>query len=312
MLVGENMAKKKLILDFDPGLDDISASLMLFNNCDKVSVELLTVSGGNVDIKYSLNNALLLAEKFCPYQVEVAAGANSPLDGTERINAGDVHGETGIGSTLKIKKPKKKALTIAADEALFEKLNLSKQKLCILAIGPLTNVALLLRKHPEIRKKIGAIVCMGGAIDGEGNYTPYAEYNFLWDANAAKEVIESGVKFILCPIEIAHRTPITKRELSRFYTSDERGKLLKAMFENASDPNIRFGFAFHDSCAAAFVIKPSLFTCQKCNIEIVVNKKKKEHAQTFCHYNKKGKNYVIYPKNNGKLKKFILENTFKG
>lgn len=306
------MAKKKFILDFDPGLDDISASLMLFNNPDKVRVELLSVSGGNVDIKYSLNNALLLAEKFCPYEIDVAAGANVPLDGSERINAGDVHGETGIGSALKIKKPKKKAIELSADEAMFEKLKFSKKKLSILAIGPLTNVALLLRKHPEVKRKIKEIVCMGGAIDGEGNYTPYAEYNFLWDADAAKEVAESGVKFVLCPIEVAHRTPITKRELARFYTEDEKGLLLRAMFKDANDPNIRFGFAFHDSGAAAYVLKPSLFNVRKCNVKITVNKKLKEHAQCFCEFSRKGKKYVIEPKNNAKLKYFILKNTFKG
>lgn len=303
---------KNIILDCDIGVDDASALIMLLKNQQKVRLSLVSTVAGNSKIENVCNNTIFILRNFATRWVSVAVGASKPLYGERKLDASDVHGEGGLGGLKVEKQSDAKFTTEVAEEKIYKILSSSKRKITLVAIGPLTNIALLIKKHPEIVKKIAKIIIMGGSISGIGNITPFAEYNFAWDIDAAKSVVESGLKIYLSPIENANNMPVCDDEILASLKDAEHAEILKKIFLNLQDGSVPFGFALHDSCAAAFLLKPNLFKTLKCDIKINNDKKDKRYGQCFCEINKKGKNLVFVPKKYQKVKNFILKTTFGG
>ncbi len=303
---------KQIIIDCDIGVDDASAVIMLLKNDRKVCIQLLSTVAGNVKIENVLNNSFFVANTFSTYPIKIAKGAEKPLKTPRIFDASNVHGENGLGGLKLEKQFYDNYLKNSADEEIFNILNKSKKKITILAVGPLTNIALLLTKHPEIAKKIKRLIIMGGSISGIGNITPYAEYNFAWDTDAVEVVLKSDLKIYLSPIENANNMPVDDNDVNFNLTDKKHSLILQQIFLKLKDANLPFGFALHDSCVSAYLLKPRLFKTLKCDIKITNDKKDKTCGQCFCVINKFGKNYVFIPKNYEKVKNFILKTTFGG
>jgi len=198
------MTKKiPLLIDTDPGVDDALAILMAFND-SRHDVVGLTIVAGNVGLSHTVSNALKLCEVAGRADVPVFAGAGAPLLHVAP-DAAYVHGMDGFGDV---------GYTAAARHAEPEHaaqaiLRLSHEhagELLLVALGPLTNLALALKLDPTLPQRIDRLVVMGGAVTCHGNITPAAEFNVYFDPEAAHIVFEAFRRFDLADWEatVAH------------------------------------------------------------------------------------------------------------
>lgn len=181
---------RPFLIDTDAGSDDAVAIVMALRHSD-VDVRAITVVCGNVPLEQGLINSLYFAE-LCQADVPVYAGADRPLL-REYVSADWFHGQDGLGDWDDRYKPRHtQAAAQHAVDAIIESAR-STPDLVLVTLGPLTNVALALRKAPDIADKIARCVVMGGAACTNGNVTPAAEYNIWCDPEAARIVFRSGM-----------------------------------------------------------------------------------------------------------------------
>ncbi|RPD84450.1 nucleoside hydrolase [Luteimonas sp. 100069] len=198
--------KIPLLIDTDPGVDDALALLLAFDD-DRHDVVGLTIAAGNVGLRHTVGNALKLCEVAGRGDVPVFAGSASPLLHAAP-DAAYVHGEDGFGDVgyapaLRAAEPEHAALAI---------LRLSHEhagRLVLAALGPLTNIALALKLDPTLPSRVSRFVAMSGAVTGQGNITPSAEFNAYFDPEAAAIVFDAFPRFDLCDWEatVAHGLP---------------------------------------------------------------------------------------------------------
>ncbi|MHB1981721.1 MAG: nucleoside hydrolase [Sulfobacillus sp.] len=202
-----------VFLDCDPGIDDAFALMVLLGS---PGVELLGIStvGGNVPVELTCENARRILELCGRGQVPVAAGRAQPLEKT-LVSAEEVHGRDGLGN-INLPSPTVPEAAGGGVGLLIDKL-LSVPRAILLATAPLTNVAVALQEHPEIRGHIQRIVWMGGST-GFGNVTPAAEYNAWADPEAARQVIRSGVPFVMVGLNVTHQVALDRSTLAHYRT----------------------------------------------------------------------------------------------
>ena len=188
---------RKFIIDTDTGSDDAIALLMALAE-PNIEVLALTTVFGNVSLPQATHNALLSCE-VAGVNVPVYPGMDRPLV-RDRIEATHVHGNDGL-SDCGFADPISKAETKHAVNALIDLIE-ANDELEMITLGPLTNVALAMRKAPHVMKRLKHIICMGGAQLGYAAETEVAEFNILADPEAAKIVFEFGVPLIMVPLEV--------------------------------------------------------------------------------------------------------------
>lgn len=195
-------ARTPLLIDTDPGVDDALALLMAFND-PRYQVVGLTIAAGNVGLDHTVANALKLCE-VCGVDAPVFAGADAPLVHPAR-DAAYVHGRDGFGDTGYARAGR----AAEAEHAALAILRLSHQhagRLLLVALGPLTNLALALKLDPTLPQRVARCVVMGGAVSAHGNITPAAEFNIAFDPEAAHIVFSAFPKVELADWEavLAH------------------------------------------------------------------------------------------------------------
>lgn len=245
-----------LLIDTDPGVDDALALLMAFDD-PRHEVVGLTIAAGNVGLRHTVANALKLCE-VAGVDVPVYAGCASPLLHPAR-DAAYVHGRDGFGDTGYEPATRE----AAAEHAALALIRLSHEhagRLLLVALGPLTNIALALKLDPTLPERIGRFVVMGGAVTAHGNITPAAEFNIAFDPEAAHIVFEAFARIDLADWEatVAHGFAHTGFEAwlradsprARFYDA-----ISKQTREWSSD---RRGDHWHsaDALAMAFALEP--------------------------------------------------------
>src|ERR1700723_3315182 len=175
-------APLRVIIDTDPGVDDALAILLALRS-PELQVEAITPVAGNVPLEFTLPNALKLVKIAGRTDVPVAGGARHPL--VRKLVTGEhVHGNNGLAG-VEFPEPKIKPVAESAPEMIRKIVKGNPGEISIVAVGPLTNVALALRDDPELAAKIKSIVIMGGSLSG-GNVTPAAEFNLYVDPEAAR------------------------------------------------------------------------------------------------------------------------------
>ena len=258
---------RKLVIDTDPGLDDAVALLLALAYPETLELAAVTTVAGNQTIEKVTGNALKLLS-FAGARVPVASGACRPLI-REPLFAARIHGETGLGD-VSLAPPLFAAESGDAQDLLARTLSASAEPVMIAPIGPLTNIALLLRAHPELKAKIGLISLMGGSIS-TGNITSAAEFNIYVDPEAAREVFASGLPLVMSGLEVTLKALITNEELRALGARGRASALAAGIMDCYADRYRRAGYpgaAIHDACAIAYLIRPEIFSGEKLHVEV--------------------------------------------
>ncbi|MFM4899963.1 pyrimidine-specific ribonucleoside hydrolase RihA [Aeromonas hydrophila] len=259
-----------VILDCDPGHDDAIA-LILALASPELKVLAVTTSAGNQTPDKTLNNALRILTLLGRDDIPVAAGAPKPL-ARELIIADNVHGESGLDGP-KLPDPAFAPVAMTALELMAKCLRESPEPVTLVPTGPLTNIALLLAAHPELKQKIARIVLMGGAA-GPGNWTPAAEFNIYVDPEAADMVFKSGLPITMCGLDVTHEAQVMDEDIERVRAITNPvaqcvAGLLDFFMIYHRDP--KWGFAgapLHDPCTIAWLLAPALFHGVECRVDI--------------------------------------------
>ncbi|UCM46586.1 pyrimidine-specific ribonucleoside hydrolase RihA [Aeromonas dhakensis] len=259
-----------VILDCDPGHDDAIA-LILALASPELKVLAVTTSAGNQTPDKTLNNALRILTLLGRDDIPVAAGAPKPL-ARELIIADNVHGESGLDGP-KLPDPVFAPVAMTALELMAKCLRESPEPVTLVPTGPLTNIALLLAAHPELKQKIARIVLMGGAA-GPGNWTPAAEFNIYVDPEAADMVFKSGLPITMCGLDVTHEAQVMDEDIERVRAITNPvaqcvAGLLDFFMIYHRDP--KWGFAgapLHDPCTIAWLLAPALFHGVECRVDI--------------------------------------------
>jgi purine nucleosidase len=258
-------APRKVILDCDPGIDDAFAIAF---GCGHPGLELcgVTTVAGNVGLGRTTGNALAVLEFLGRADVPVAAGSQSPLL-RPFTDAHDVHGETGLG-TARLPGPSGRPVDAHAVDFLIERIAAVPGEVTLVATGPLTNIALAVRRHPPLVSQVADFVIMGGSA-GRGNMTPAAEFNIWCDPEAAAIVFAAGWQVTMAGLDVTHQALATAEVRDRLRAlgrlSDE---LLLPALSGYHSLAGSGGQPVHDVCALALVAAPGLFGCRPAHVEV--------------------------------------------
>ncbi len=260
-------AKKRIILDCDPGHDDALAIVLA---CFSEEPELLgiTTVAGNQTVDKTTRNALRVLS-LIGKDIPVARGCERPLVG-ELVTAPEVHGESGLDGA-ELPEPRFGPVREHAVEFIVRTLRESPSPVTLIATGPLTNVALALRLAPDIAGKIERIVLMGGAAR-DANATPTAEFNIFVDPEAAHIVFTSGVPITMVGLDVTNRALLTPEEIQGLKDGGPVRRAFAGLLSFYAAANERLlgieGAPLHDPLAVAAVIDPSVITTQRVHVAV--------------------------------------------
>lgn len=255
---------KKIIIDTDPGVDDAMAILLALRS-PEVEVIGLTTIYGNVYTTLATRNALHLLEIAGRTDVPVAEGSHVTItQGTKLRIADFVHGADGLGNQ-NFHPPKGKPIKQSAADFIVEQANLYPGKITVVALGPLTNIALAIQQDPAFVKNIGQIVILGGAFAVNGNVNPAAEANIFGDPDAADIVFTCGADVVAVGINVTHQVVMTDADRDKLVCSNGKHaqylcKILEVYFSYHHDAYNTKGVYLHDPTALLVAVNPSLFT----------------------------------------------------
>jgi pyrimidine-specific ribonucleoside hydrolase len=258
-----------LIIDSDPGLDDALAIGLALAR-PELNVLAVTTVGGNADVNHCTENALRLLHAFGRADIPVAEGAPGPLTGAI-VRATHVHGESGIGRTT-LAPAAAEADPAGAIALIARILRESAEPVAIAPIGPLTNMALLLRVHPDLAGRISHLSIMGGSI-GEGNATVSAEFNIYADPEAADVVFRSGIPITMMGLDVTHQATLDAAAAGRLRATGTQSAGIAAELVEFAIERVGKWYggtttAIHDAVAVAHLAIPDLVAVASYNVRV--------------------------------------------
>ena len=262
------MTSTRIILDCDPGHDDAMA-LLLAQGSPEIELLAVTTVGGNQTIKKVTNNAARLAALY-GITAPVAAGCARPLL-YDRGSAGDIHGESGLDG-VELPDPVPLDSRHGVDVIIDTIMSHEPGTVTLVPTGPLTNIAMAVRKEPRIVQRVKEVVLMGGSL-GQGNWTPSAEFNIWFDAEAAHIVFSEPWKVVMIGLDVTHQARYTPETSQRLESLDAPlVPFLRDLFAFFTKTHQEvFGIdspPVHDACAVAYCIDPSLIDTVRVPIAI--------------------------------------------
>ncbi len=284
----------KIILDMDPGIDDAVALLIALHN-PELEVLAVTTANGNVDVHSSTRNALRIIEAVGK-KVPVAKGASKPLF-KPFIHSREIHGRDGLGNSnlpaSRMKESRFRAINLI--ETLVQ--THRKKEITIVATAPLTNIAILLEMEGTMANTLDKIVLMGGVYgvvkNARGNTTPYAEFNFYCDPEAANIVLNSGASVIAAGLDVTMNSKCAVRENMLGKIGTLGGRAAEIAAKMLTYQVRRYGLSYiHDAFAIAAMLNPSMFKFVGCRVSVddsgtfrgrCVTTVKKDHVKVCSH-----------------------------
>jgi len=254
---------QKIIIDTDPGVDDVIAISMALRS-PELEVLGLTSIFGNTYGEVTAQNALRLVELEGHDSIPVSRGSDVPLVMPLEGLGTMVHGEDGMGNTNP-PPPRGKVINKSAAEFIIEVVHTYPDEVTLVPIGPLTNIALALKIDPTIMSLVKKVVLMGGAVSKPGNISPTAEANIYHDPHAADIVMRAGWPLVMVGLDVTQQVVMTSRFLEKIYkTKNPVTNLIqrilpfyqgfhKSHFDSGGDIHT------HDPSAIAYLLNPDLF-----------------------------------------------------
>jgi inosine-uridine nucleoside N-ribohydrolase len=266
--LGAAQNRRKVIIDTDPGTDDALAILLALNS-PELDVKALTVVAGNVVVEQGFENALKLVSLAGRCDIPVARGAGHPLV-QKLITAEYFHGQNGLGNVELTAPPCHADPRFAAD-LIIDFVHEYPHEITLVPLGPLTNIALAIRKDPTIVPLVKEVVLMGGSIAG-GNATAAAEANIYNDPEAARAVCEAGWPLTMVGLNVAENTLFTPADLVELAKThgpenDFAVGLLRFLVDLAAKLGGE-GTPMYDPLAVGAAIDRSLITTQDMHVDI--------------------------------------------
>lgn len=261
---------RKVILDVDPGVADaLAICLALFDA--RLEVVAITATGGNVGPKQATLNVQALVEQLDPQRwPRVGAADPDQLLVTDGREFGGEDGLCGANFRVAELHHRHSAVKLISDEV-----KTSPGEITIVAGGPLSNIAKVLQREPDLAMQVGHLLIVGGTLSGPGNVTPVAEFNLYCDAESARSVFLSPVTKTLLPLDVSSKVVLRYDLLDRLpEDKSNRGKVLRTLLPNAlRASHERFGIEglmAPEAVAIAGILHPELLTTERlyCDVEV--------------------------------------------
>ncbi len=263
--------RRAIIIDTDPGQDDAIAILLALASPELEVLGLTTVAG-NVPLALTSLNARKICEVAGRTDIPVCAGADRPLMRTLET-AEHVHGKTGLDG-IELPEPKLQLDPRHGVDFIIETvMERPPQSVTLCPLGPLTNVALAMRREPKLAGRLQEIVLMGGGLFEGGNITPAAEFNIYVDPEAAQVVLAAGVPTTVIPLDCTHQVLTTRARVATIAALGTPAAKAAVSWLNFFE---RFdvqkygsdGGPLHDPCVIAYLLRPDLFKGRHINVEV--------------------------------------------
>ncbi len=254
---------RKIIIDTDPGVDDLLATLLALAS-PEVEVIGLTTVFGNVDADLTTANALAILEVAGRTGIPVARGASGPLVGAFNGGVPHIHGVSGLGDNP-TSRPATTVIPLDAADFIVRQVEAAPGEVTLFAIGPLTNIAEAARRDPDLPFRVHELVIMGGNAYVPGNLTPTAEANIFQDPEAAASVLNLGWPMTMVGLDVTDQVTLTPEQIDRIGAgSTPLDHMLTAAmagyqrFHETAIPGYR-GLCPHDATALCWLLQPDLF-----------------------------------------------------
>ncbi|MEA4912769.1 MAG: nucleoside hydrolase [Oscillospiraceae bacterium] len=263
------MDKRKFLIDCDTGTDDAIAIMEALYE-PRVEVVAFTTVDGNVEVEYTSRNTLNLVD-YLGFDIPVAVGAAEGMRLRYNYHGQDetTHGRKGMGPVV-IPESKKSFSPLRATQLIYEKAKECGGELEILAIGPLTNVALALLEYPELKKLIKHLWIMGGAVYG-GNVSTTAEFNIWADAEAGRVVFKSGIPLTMVGLDVTLKAVMLEEDAKRLRAHNTKAsnlaaELLEFMFRRRDEGHE--DAVMHDALAFAAALCPECLKTERLYVDV--------------------------------------------
>ena len=264
---------KRILLDTDPGIDDALAILLALAS-PELSLEGLSVVHGNCSLEQAVRNGLSILELAGARHIPLARGCALPLVQPSLL-AAETHGNTGLGYA-KLPEPLIQPIGQHGSDFLIEKILSNPGEITLVAIGPLTNVALAVRKEPKFAKSLKELIIMGGAIRHEGNQTALAEFNTYVDPHATHIVFHAGIPTTLVPLDVTYQCLLTAQDVERLLKIDSP---IPGFIKDATDFYMEYhasyqgiqGCIINDPLALALTFAPELCDYEELPVDVDIS-----------------------------------------
>lgn len=272
--------KRRVIIDCDPGVDDAVALIMAMKHLEVLGI---CAVGGNTGLSNTLRNALFITELAERSDIPVYAGYDYPMF-SKPERAEYVHGKGGLGN-IEVGELTKKSENAHAVDFIIDTF-MNNKDVCLITLGPLTNVAQAILKEPRLSERIPEILCMGGSVTA-GNYSAAAEFNIYADPEAAKIVFESGIKIKLVGLNLCRQNSVTESDV------EEIRKIGNKVADFVAD-TLKFSLGIGiqvevcDACAVSWYVNDKIITKSLPMHVDVETKGEFTRGMTVCDY----RNYI--------------------
>jgi len=264
---------KKILIDTDPGIDD-SMAIFLALRSPELEVCGLTTVHGNSDVKQTTRNARQILDLAGRTDIPVAMGASRPLVRPSHGGAPQVHGDNGLGN-ISLPQPQAPLVDVPAAWFIVQQIMANPGDVTLVALGPLTNLALALLLEPRIVQAVHDVVLMGGAAFRPGNISPVAEANIYHDPEAAKMVFEASWPVTMVGLDVTTQVIMDSQYVAALA---QKGNELTQFIAKITQCYMKFyreqhqldGFYVHDSSAITYVLRPELFHTRSCSVLVQI------------------------------------------